>query len=81
VLEAAVLGQPRNRMAELTNAAAVEPESSHGIREEGTSLGDVGEPHSGRIDSDAKERDVTPMETDGPEKREGDALRRKNQHP
>ena len=59
MLEPAVLGPPRNRMAELINAAAVEPESSHGVREEGTPLGDVGEPHSGRIDCDAKESDVT----------------------
>jgi len=68
-------------MAELINAAAVEPESSHGVREEGTPLGDVGEPHSGRIDCDAKESDVTPMDNDESEKREGDALRRTNQHP
>ena len=29
--EAAVLGPPRNRMAELITAVAVEPESIHGV--------------------------------------------------
>ena len=79
--EAAVLGPPRNRMAELITAVAVEPESIHGVIEGGTSLGDDYEMHSSRIDSDAKESAVAPMENDEPEKREGDALRRVNQHP
>ena len=81
VLEATVLGPPRNRMAELDTAAAIEPVSTGAHHEGVVSLGDHGEPHSSCVDSTAKESNVAPMETNEPDKREGNGMRRTSQHP